>query len=369
MEDNLIIPGVRKIAVMRALVLGDLIFSLPALEALHSTYPEAEIVYLGRRWHKDFVPGRVPGVRRVVPFNPSPVDYEDLGFLIDPHDARSFFQQMQAEQFDLALQMHGGGHNANPFVRRLGARVTIGSREAKAIPLDRWIPYDYHQTEVIRWLDLVALAGAQPVTLHPRLALLDSDRAAAQPFLDGIRRPFVVIHAGARDVRRRYPAEQFAQVADAMKRQLGVEVVLTGADFDAEAANAVEAAMQETAVNLSNGLSLPALMGLLSEASLLISNDTGPLHLGLALGTPAVGLFWVEYVIKSLPLGRKNFTPLIAWNRHCPLCGQFLDYEGVTSSALDRPCKHETSFVDSIRPDEVIEAAALLLYNVEMAYG
>jgi ADP-heptose:LPS heptosyltransferase len=61
--DHGIIPNVRKIAVLRSLVLGDLIFSLPAFDALHLTYPDAEITYIGRSWHADFIAGRIPGVK------------------------------------------------------------------------------------------------------------------------------------------------------------------------------------------------------------------------------------------------------------------------------------------------------------------
>lgn len=64
--------------------------------------------------------------------------------------------------------------------------------------------------------------------------------------------------------------------------------------------------MQGRETNLSGKLSLPGLVGLLSQADLMISNDTGPMHLALAVGTHSIGLFWEEYLIKSLPLRHPN---------------------------------------------------------------
>ncbi len=360
-SEELHIPDVKKIAVLRALVLGDLIFSLPALDALHATYPEAEILYLGRPWHANYLPRRVPGVGRVIPFHDLGGEINGtLGYLIDPREQAAFFQKMQAERVDLAVQLHGGGSASNTFIQRLGARVSVGSREPQAPELDRSIPYTFQQHEVLRGLEIAGLAGATTRNLLPRLAVLDSDIAAAQPFLKKIGKPFAVLHAGARDVRRCWPPEKFARVGDALKRRFGLEVALTGSGVDDRRPIQVEAAMQETPINLSGDLSLPALTGLLAQADLVVANDTGPLHLALAVGTRAVGLFWSEYVVKSLPLSRSGFLPLIAWDNHCPVCGQPAG-EDVIEGGTTAGCSHEVSFVAGIEVDEALRAVEQVL--------
>jgi hypothetical protein len=63
----------------------------------------------------------------------APVGFEDLGFLIEPEAAAQVFPMLRAEQFDLAFQMQGGGYNSNPFIQRLGARLSIGMRERGAV--------------------------------------------------------------------------------------------------------------------------------------------------------------------------------------------------------------------------------------------
>jgi ADP-heptose:LPS heptosyltransferase len=355
-----IVPNVQKIVVLRALVLGDLIFILPALEALRNAYPQAKIVYIGRPWAVDFLHDRLPWVDEVIGIRPAPTAHEDFGFLIHPDDSAALFPRLQAEQFDLAFQMQGGGKSSNPLLQQFGARLNIGSREVGAIALDRWLPHDYYQHDVIRNLELAALVGAAAPRWSPFLPVLDSDRQAAEPFLANIRKPYVVIHSGARDIRRCWPAEKFAEVGDWVKRELGLEVVLTGSSVDGETVDQVARNMHEPPVNLSQQLELPALLGILSNSSMVISNDTGVLHTSLAVGASAVGLYWGEYISKSMPLSRERFLPVIAFENHCPQCGMYLDQQEIVSSD-PRPCMHLSSFITRITPQQVIHTAERLL--------
>ena len=114
-------PEPSKIAVLRANALGDYIFVLPALQALRERFPSAEIVYLGRQWHKEYLSGRPGPIDRVIVVPPYPGISEVEGFEPDPEELDPFFAEMQKEEFDMAFQLHGGGANSNPFVKRLGA--------------------------------------------------------------------------------------------------------------------------------------------------------------------------------------------------------------------------------------------------------
>src|SRR5690554_1331687 len=108
------IPNVKKIAILRANALGDFVFVLPALQALKETYKEAEIVYLGKAWHKEFLAGRPGPIDRVITIpkcNGLPREFDKVE---NETEVKSFFQQMQEESFDIAFQMHGGGKHSNP---------------------------------------------------------------------------------------------------------------------------------------------------------------------------------------------------------------------------------------------------------------
>jgi ADP-heptose:LPS heptosyltransferase len=347
---------IHKIAIFRATALGDFIFSLPAIHALHATYPQAELVYLGRGWHPQFLAGRLPGQHRVIAV-PPPKQIEQIseGQVIAPEEEGAFFEMMEAEHFDLALQMHGGGEYSNPFIRNCHARHTAGLKSARAVPMERWIPYEYYQNEVVRLLEVAGLTGAAPslVSLQPSLPVLDSDLRTAEPFLPDPARPFAVIHAGSTDPRRCWVPEKYAQAGDFLAGQ-GLNVVLTGQGSDASLIHNIISAMHAPVINLCNQLSLPGLVGLIHKAAIFIGNDSGPLHLAYSVGTRAVGLFWVEYILNSVPLFRENFVPVIAWQRNCPQCGKFLDK--TEADHPSRPCSHKHSFLGEITVKEVIRA-------------
>src|SRR5437588_9553500 len=103
------VPGVRKIAVLRANAIGDFIFTLPALEALRAAYPQSEIVLLAKKWHATFLQGRPGPVDRVVTVPPYPSVSEEPGTPGTRHslectaELEQFFEAMAQESFDLAF--------------------------------------------------------------------------------------------------------------------------------------------------------------------------------------------------------------------------------------------------------------------------
>lgn len=354
------IPDVARIAVLRANAIGDFIFTLPALDALRAGYPQAEIVLLGQPWHAGFLAGRPSPIDRVavVPPIPGVAEYDvPLSELRDARATERFIAEVIAEQFDLALQVHGGGRYSNPFIRQLGARICIGLKTPDAEPLDRWTPYIYYQTEIVRYLEVVALAGCPPVTLEPRLSVVEADLAAAERVLasgtGGRTWPLVVIHPGAGDSRRRWPPEKFAAVADRLVED-GARVCLSGVERERDVVAGVIGAMRRPVENLCGRLSLQALAGLLSRCSLAISNDSGPLHLAAAVGAPTVGIYWCGNVINAAPLTRARHRPALSWRLSCPVCGR---------NCTQNRCDHAVSFVADVSVSEVFDAALDLLVS------
>lgn len=293
--------------------------------------------------------GRPSPVDRVVVVPPSHGVNEESGPAAPPGVLDAFFAAMRAERFELALQLHGGGRWSNPFVARLGAERTAGSSAADAEPLDAWIPYVRDRSEVGRMLEVVGLVGAAPVGWTPRLAVTPADRAeAAERAPAG---PYAVLHPGAVDPRRRWPAEHFARVGDALaRRALGVAV--TGGPGESEVGAEVVARMSAPAADLTGGLRLGGLMGTLAGAAVVVSNDTGPLHLAGAVGAPTVGLYWWPNVVTSAPRERRRHRVLVSERRACPACG---------ASLRPPACAHEDSSIADIPVPAVVAAAEGLL--------
>jgi len=318
-----LVEGVHKLAVLRANAIGDYMVSLPAIQALRAAYPAAELVLLGADWHTGFLAGRPGPVDRCLPVPPT-VGVRDDQPPAPPAEVDRFFARMRAERFDLAVQLHGGGRHSNPFLRRLGARVTAGSRTPDAPPLDRTVPYTGHQHEIHRFLEVAAVVGAAPVTLEPRLAVTDADRAEAAAVLAGDDRPLVVLHPGAKDPRRRWPVERLAVGLDGH------------------------------AADLAGRLGLGGLAGLLKQATLLVGNDSGPRHLAAAVGTATVAVHWGVSLGTYGPLYRARHRAPTSWRLHCPACG---------ANGLETDCRpdHQASFVADVTVDEVLAEALDLL--------
>lgn len=353
-----VIPGVEKIAILRANAVGDFIFTLPAMEAVRQAYPEAEIVLVGRDWHYDFLNGRPGPWDRVVK-----VPDENLlrGKAVS-RDSQAlndqFLADMQAEHFDLALQMYGGGRYSNPFIREFKARLTAGLRSADAGPLDRSVPYIYFQSEVMRYLEVAALVGAKPVTLSPSLQLTREDFHEAAPFLTG-EQPVVALQPGAGDPRRRWPVEKFAALGDALVNA-GATVLVTGADFDRPLVDGVVDGMRATALPVYNQLSLGGLAALFRQCAVMVGNDSGPVHLAAAAGGCTVPIFWGPNLITAGVFTRQKHRPVLSWECICPECG---------ANTLVNPCTHPVSFVSGIPVEDVLTNVLDLMREQETSAG
>lgn len=345
---------INKIAVLRANALGDYIFSLPALQALRETFPSAEIVLLGRSWHAEYLQDRPGPVDRVIVVPLYPGISEREAYVPDEKVLADFFDKMQAEKFDIAFQIHGGGRNSNPFLLRLGAKLTVGLKTPDAASLNINIPYVYYFNETLRYLEVVGRVGAKTKNIEPQIVVTDADvREAESVLFNSHNRPVAVLHPGASDVRRRWPGGSFAKIADYLV-ELGYHVVLTGLDWEREIIDAVieKIIYKNNVQDLSARLSLAGTTGLLKNADILISNDTGPLHLARALQIPTIGIYWFANIINASPMITTVHRNLLSFTMNCPLCGtsslNFHEYKG--------PCQHDTSLVGEIKVDEVKKA-------------
>lgn len=353
-EAGEVLPGVRTIAVLRPNAVGDFIFALPALHALRAAYPSARIVYIGKPWHAEFLRDRPGPVNEVAVIPPCPGVGAPLQQACDARAIDAFVAALRAADIDLALQLYGGGRYANPFIRRLGARLTVGLKAQDAEPLDRWIAYAALQNKRLLLLEAAALAGARRLELGRELEVTEHDRAeAARVMRPATGQSLVLIQPGSSDARRRWPAHSFARVADALAAE-GAAVAVHGTAAEAGVVRDVIGQMRRPAFDLSGKISLAGLCGLLERSALLVSNDTGPLHLALAIGTPAVGIYWLTNLHESGPLLQDRHRAALAVRTHCPVCGE---------ENLRRRCPHDESFVADVPVGEVTELALELLRN------
>ena len=191
----------RRIAILRALYLGDLLCATPAFRALRRRFPQAEITLIGLPWARELVE-RSSALDRLEPFPGYP------GIVEVPYEAgrtAAYLAAARAQPYDLVLQMHGDGNRSNGFVADLGPAVSLGYRRGDDDRLTASLPYDPDEHQVLRWLRLVALLGAPVDDTSLVCPTTPSDRARAAALLTAVQaaRPLVGLHPGAKDPTRR----------------------------------------------------------------------------------------------------------------------------------------------------------------------
>jgi ADP-heptose:LPS heptosyltransferase len=344
------LADVRSIVVLRPNALGDLMFCLPALHALKQCYPAAHLLYIGLPWHAAFLEGRPGPVDAVTVMPPYPgISVQGEA---DPRAIDVFVDKLRAGRIDLAVQLFGGGRHANPFVRRLGARLTVGMCASDAEPLDRNVRHEGLVNRRLQLLEVAALAGAAAWPMRRELYVTGDDLAQAARLLPhGSERPLVLLQPGATDPRRRWPVQRFAALGDLLAGE-GALVAVNGNAQEAPLVRELIGAMRHPAIDLSGKASLGALCGILARSALVVSNDTGPLHLALAIGTPAIGIYWLTNLIESGPLRQEGHRAAVSLRVHCPVCG---------AENINTRCAHDASFVDGVSQEEVNALALELL--------
>jgi ADP-heptose:LPS heptosyltransferase len=311
-----------RIAVVRALHLGDMLCAVPALRALRAGYPEAEVTLVGLPCARELT-GRLSAY--VDDFQEFPSFPGIPERPLEPMRLAAYLDQVQRSPFDLAVQMHGSGSHINEFVALLGARRTAGFARANDVVPDGgcFVPWPEEGTEVERLLAIPRALGCPDTGAELELAVADEDRAAVRRVLSeaGIDAgdAYVCVHPGARFPSRRWPVERFAAAADAIA-SLGLRVVLTGTLGEVAVTRAVRDGMRTPCADLTARLTLGMLAAVVQDAALVLCNDTGMSHVAAAVGTRSVVIASGSEVARWAPAAGERHRVL--WHdRPCRPCG------------------------------------------------
>lgn len=287
----------RRIAVFRALQLGDMLCAVPALRALREGEPDARITLIGLPWAREFVDRFHGLVDDLMEFPGAPGMPEQPA--ADEATLEAFFATARACHFDLAIQLHGSGQLTNPLVRKLGARrmaafcarsprpspASAEGKQPRTIML-QWQP---EGNEVERLMQLMTALGYPAGNPHLEFPLRPIDHATWRLLAEehGLTAGnYVCIHAGSRMLSRRWPVERFARVGRALREHW--KIVLTGSFGEGELVGELAARIGTPVVNLCGQTSLGTLATLIGHARLLLCNDTGASHIAAAMDTPSV---------------------------------------------------------------------------------
>jgi heptosyltransferase-2/heptosyltransferase-3 len=326
----------RPSSIQRALIirpdhLGDVLFAAPALERWRETTAgRIETTLSVGPWSREAAEHGPPvGDIEVFPypgFTRAPKGPPWAPYVLLWREAR----RLRRRRYDLAVILRFDHWWAGLLCYLAGIPLRLGY---DTMPLRHFlthaVPYAGVQHEAQRNLALIeqalTLAGL-PIGRpddFPRLIfrLTEEEREAARRLLAGRRlddgRPLVVLHPSAGAPVKEWPAERFAEVGDALARQFGAHILITGARSDISQAWKVAARMREEAVVTAGRTTLGQLAALLAESDLVIGADSGPLHLAVAVGTPTIHLFGPADPVLFGPWSDRPAEHVVI-RAHCP---------------------------------------------------
>lgn len=280
------------ILIIKPGAMGDLLHLTPTIRELRKRFPQARI---------DILVGNSASVDL---FRHHP-DITDI-LVYDRHtDHRSFkalftlWKQIRSRTYDMVINF-----------QRSNLRTWFLA--SAALPC-RIMVYNKTRTQVIHAV-MDHLKTVKPLGIHPDgdkldLYLAHEDRQHATALFksnsfDG--RPIVALNPGASNLIKCWSTRQFAALGDRMVNELGVEVVLVGGRGEQELAQDICARMHNKPLNFVNKTSMLQLGAVLSNCALLVSGDTGPMHMATAVGTPVVALFGAIDPQRTGPVGKGN---------------------------------------------------------------
>jgi len=302
----------RRVLVVKLSSIGDVIHALPTVAALRRGFPESFLAWMVEEEAAGIVTGN-PHVDETIVL-PRRRWRKELG---ERSRRRKVLQEMwqflktlRAREFDLVVDLQGLFKSAIPVLLS-GAPYRVGfSRGRELSPLfltDRIEVDNGAMHSVDRYLEIPRYLGVPAGGKDFTIAITEKEEGAVTrllagngSFSGGIR---VVLNAPARWESKRWPPENFARLGDRLARELKVQVILTGGTTDRPLVEGIASRMATRPLMLAGKTSLKELGALLKRVALVISCDSGPLHLAAAMGTPTLALFGPTDPMRTGPYG------------------------------------------------------------------
>lgn len=345
---------VENILCVRLDAMGDVLMTTPAISALKNQNSKRKITLLTSKAGQ-LVAEQIPEIDEIITFEPPWMKVsKNSNHLVD----QKMIEYIKSLCFEASIIFTVYSQSSLPaalfcYLAAIPLRLAH-CRENPYHLLSHWVvekePQEFVRHEVERQLDLVASIGcvANKINLSYNIPEHANEYITKWGKIWGLDwdRPVIVIHPGASAPSRRYRIDGFAEVADRLVLEEKLQVVFTGSREEEELILKLQSLMQAPSISLAGKLSLSQTAALLKKASLLLSNNTGPVHLAAAVKTKVVDLY---------ALTNPQHTP---WQ--------------VPSKVLykDVPCRHcyksicpkgHNHCLQLITPSEIIEAIKDLL--------
>lgn len=329
-----------RILLIRFGSLGDVVLTTPAIRALRNTFPDSYIAMLVGDRYADIVSAD-PRLDDVIPFCREKKS---------PGEMQRVLSLLKEKEFNISIDLQRK-FRSSLMAYLSGAMVRIGYHQPKGLLCSVKMPDKGNKHAVDRNLELLKPLGITEADRHLKMILSDEDRKYADDYFEanGLSGKTMVIglFPGAAWRPRCWPAERFAAIGDLASENYNAGIIIFGGPGEEDIVDNVAQKMRNLAILMKDGVRIRQLGAMIQKCHLFISNDTGPMHISVAVDTPTIGLFGPGNYIKFQPIGQKH--TIVRHDLPCNPCKQF------TNKCKDNIC------MKMITVDEVWEKARNIL--------
>ncbi|MBN2029782.1 glycosyltransferase family 9 protein [bacterium] len=282
---------IRKILVIKLRAIGDVVLSTAVLPSLRNGFPGSEIHFLVDHSGRDVLIGN-PCVDRIL--SPPHSKKDRSGRKIRQGDALRFLKMIRKEKYDLVFDLFGNPRSAFlTWITAAPMRVGFTFRGRKYAYNCRVVPRGDRIHEVEFNLDGLRALGLPIVDAFPRFYYSDKDKDVIDRWMKkrGLENTFLIgLHCWGGWETKRWGLDRFAALSDLLSKVKEAKILLLWGPGERKHAEKVQS-LAHYPTFIAPETSLKQLGVLLSRCQIVIANDSGPMHISAAVGTPTVGIF------------------------------------------------------------------------------
>ncbi len=326
----------KRILLIRFGSIGDVVLTTPAIRAVRGAFPDAYIAMLVGDRSADVISAN-PHLDEVIIFRREVKVFSET---------RRAAAMLRERNFDISVDMQRK-FRSSLLAYRSRARLRVGYHRPGGFLCTVKLPRsDRHIVD--QNLDLLKPLGISEADREPEIFLSDEDRDYANGVFQsqGLteKSPIIGMFPGAGSPSKCWPVERFAAIGNLAAEEFNAQLMIFGGPGEADIVDNVAQNMKTHAVLMKDIITLRQLGAMIEKCDLFLSNDTGPMHISVAVKTTTIGLFGPGDHVRFHPIGKKH--ALIRGDVPCGPCKQF------TGKCKDSIC------MEAITVDEVWKSVA-----------
>lgn len=346
-----------KILIVKLSAIGDVVHTLPALNALRQNYPRAHITWLVEEAAADLIIGHSALDRVLVSRRKTWIDgLRGPQWRNHLRQIVAFVRGLRETRYDMIFDFQASLKGAALIAlargkRKIGFDRGLEHQELSYLALNERIAAISMEVHALtRGLKLLSAMGIEYHAIDYKLPISAHHAQQAEQLLvdHGLpnKKPFVVVNPMAKWETKLWNQDRLAQLADAIVDRFSLPVVMTGGKGDQGAIKNITMRMKRPAVDLSGHTDLVTLAAVLRNAVAMVTTDTGPMHMAAAVKTPTVALFGPTAPWRTGPFGPEH--RIVRVDMDCSPC-------------FKRQCTDSAACMQAISVNEVLSAIAELL--------